>query len=514
MKKKYLIIIILFFSYSLGYSQNDGDFQSKAVGSSIWNDASTWQIYSSGVWTNAANYPGEITGTYTVTIQATHTITIPSDLSTNSMGTVLINGTLVLGDGTSNQHITTLSTKLLTINPNGKLTFSGPKVRLILPAPDAVLIIEPSGAIDGSCTNNDEIFVDTSKYATCVGSGSTTYSFGDLIAAGGTVNAKITSHTTNPVTVSGCTLINLTGGYSGTENNVTYVWKARDPNGVTTTINSGSLADNTIPTSTSYTPNLPGEFLVSLEVTTASFATNVETRTFNVVDTTNPTIICPANITVNNTPGTCGAAVTYTAPVGTDNCSGATTTQTAGFASGATFPVGVTTNTFMVTDAAGLTASCSFTVTVIDNQVPTIATLTAISVNSDAGVCTYDSSQLTEPTASDNCTTVTVTRSPASLVKGPNTVTWTATDAAGLMASSTQTVTVVDTQAPTIATLTAISVNADAGVCTYDSSQLTAPTASDNCTTVTVTRSPASLVKGSNTVTWTATDAAGLTASS
>jgi hypothetical protein len=69
------------------------------------------------------------------------------------------------------------------------------------------------------------------------------------------------------------------------------------------------------------------------------------------------------------------------------------------------------------------------------------------------------------PSTSDNCTTVTVTRSPASLVKGPNTVTWTATDGNNT-ATSTQTVT-VDNQVPTIATLTAISVSADSGVCTY-----------------------------------------------
>jgi uncharacterized cupin superfamily protein len=56
--------------------------------------------------------------------------------------------------------------------------------------------------------------------------------------------------------------------------------------------------------------------------------------------------------------------VTYTTPVGTDNCTGQTTTQTAGLASGSTFPVGTTTNTFKVTDAAGLMATCSFTVRV------------------------------------------------------------------------------------------------------------------------------------------------------
>jgi hypothetical protein len=113
--------------------------------------------------------------------------------------------------------------------------------------------------------------------------------------------------------------------------------------------------------------------------------------------------------------------------------------------------------------------------------------------------------------ALDNCTTVT--RSPASLVKGPNTVTWTATDGNNNTATSTQTVTVVDNQVPTIATLTAISVSADSGVCTYDSSHQplqALPIIVQRC----VTRSPASLVKGPNTVTWTATDGNNNTATS
>jgi hypothetical protein len=149
-----------------------------------------------------------------------------------------------------------------------------------------------------------------------------------------------------------------------------------------------------------------------------------------------------------------------------------------------------------------------------DTSVPTIATLSAISVNEDAGVCTYASSQLTAPTTSDNCSVASVVASPASLIPGANTVTWTVTDASGLTATSTQTVTVIDTQNPTIATLSAISVNEDTGVCTYASSQLTAPTVADNCSVVSVIASPASLVAGANTVTWTVTDASGLTATS
>ena len=58
----------------------------------------------------------------------------------------------------------------------------------------------------------------------------------------------------------------------------------------------------------------------------------------------------------------------------------ASVTQTAGLASGATFPIGTTTNTFVVTDASGNTETCSFTVTVNDNEKPTINCPANISV--------------------------------------------------------------------------------------------------------------------------------------
>jgi hypothetical protein len=84
-----------------------------------------------------------------------------------------------------------------------------------------------------------------------------------------------------------------------------------------------------------------------------------------VADNTPPTITCPENISI-----LCGAVVTYTAPVGTENCAGSTTTLTAGLESGATFPVGITTQTYTVTDGGGNTDSCSFTVTIEDNEPP------------------------------------------------------------------------------------------------------------------------------------------------
>jgi gliding motility-associated-like protein len=87
-----------------------------------------------------------------------------------------------------------------------------------------------------------------------------------------------------------------------------------------------------------------------------------------VTDNTSPVFSnCPADII------SCNPVITFTAPVGTDNCSGATTIQTdvTGLTSGSTFPIGTTTITYTSTDAAGNISTCSFDVTV--NATPTTA---------------------------------------------------------------------------------------------------------------------------------------------
>lgn len=90
-----------------------------------------------------------------------------------------------------------------------------------------------------------------------------------------------------------------------------------------------------------------------------------------VVDTQPPQISCPAAITVMNTHGACVGSAPYTAPVGTDNCPGATTHQSAGTV-GYVFAVGTSLVSYSVTDAASHTASCDFNVTVVDNEPPVI----------------------------------------------------------------------------------------------------------------------------------------------
>src|SRR4029453_8400436 len=96
--------------------------------------------------------------------------------------------------------------------------------------------------------------------------------------------------------------------------------------------------------------------------TTGACGTATQSATL-ALDSAPPAISCPSNITVDPTCPS-GAVVTYTPPVGTDNCSGVTTVRTAGLASGSLFPIGTTTVTYTATDTSGNSASCSFTVTV------------------------------------------------------------------------------------------------------------------------------------------------------
>ena len=107
-------------------------------------------------------------------------------------------------------------------------------------------------------------------------------------------------------------------------------------------------------------------------------------QTVTVNDTENPVISCPTDIVLE---ATCplGANAVYTTPVGTDNCPGATTTRTAGLASGSTFPIGTTTVTHRVTDASGNTASCSFNVTVLTPQAVIQNLITSVSNSSLTG---------------------------------------------------------------------------------------------------------------------------------
>src|SRR5207237_2840021 len=126
-------------------------------------------------------------------------------------------------------------------------------------------------------------------------------------------------------------------------------------------------------------------------VTTVSYtatdsAGNTATCSFNVtvLDNQAPVISgCPGNQTVMAAPGQCAATATWTSPVVSDNC-GATLGST--HVPGATFALGTTTVTYTAVDASSNSATCSFTVTVRDDQPPVLSGCPAdITVSADPG---------------------------------------------------------------------------------------------------------------------------------
>jgi hypothetical protein len=138
----------------------------------------------------------------------------------------------------------------------------------------------------------------------------------------------------------------------------------------------------------------------------------------------------PPNLNRTTDPGNCSAIVTYPAPNISDNCPGASVVCTP--QSGSTFEKGITTVNCTATDASQNTAAASFSVTVTDNERPTLISAPDVSVIAAPG--TFATTVNYSPQLSDNCPGLDVVLSPPSgsaLPVGTTTVAGRATDAAG-----------------------------------------------------------------------------------
>jgi hypothetical protein len=76
-------------------------------------------------------------------------------------------------------------------------------------------------------------------------------------------------------------------------------------------------------------------------------------------------------VVTSTAPGVCSAAVTFASPTASDACSLPVAVSTSP-ASGSVFSLGTTTVVGTAADAALNSASCPFTVTVVDNEPPTV----------------------------------------------------------------------------------------------------------------------------------------------
>ncbi|MCH2215081.1 MAG: HYR domain-containing protein [Flavobacteriales bacterium] len=224
-----------------------------------------------------------------------------------------------------------------------------------------------------------------------------------------------------------------------------------------------------------------------VEYTATDAAGNQTVCSFTVTLTEDelPEITCPADIVVSNDQGDCGAIVVYTPPVGIDNCSSPITVQIAGLGSGAFFPIGTTTETYEVVDLSGNTATCSFTITVNDNEAPVIDCPISIEASADPGLCEATVT-FPAPAFTDNCPggSIVQTNGPnsgASFIVGSTTVEFTATDDSGLQTICTFEVIVTDDEAPIITCPDDIDITLVSGACDTIVNYLPLASATDNC---------------------------------
>ena len=135
-----------------------------------------------------------------------------------------------------------------------------------------------------------------------------------------------------------------------------------------TGISASDTEDGDISSSVECTPAsgsffaLGGPVTVSCSVEDSAGASDSGTFDVTVVDTTDPTIDTPANITTT-TMNASGKVVTYTAPNASDIVDSSVDVNCAP-ASGSTFPIGPTTVTCTATDDSGNSAQSQFTVQV------------------------------------------------------------------------------------------------------------------------------------------------------
>src|SRR5207244_4440366 len=157
----------------------------------------------------------------------------------------------------------------------------------------------------------------------------------------------------------------------------------------------------------------------------------VNTFVVTINDTEPPVITCPTNLVLTADSGQCSRSNVTFFVTATDNCT--VTNLVSMPASGSTFPVGVTTVTNVATDGSGNQASCTFTVTIRDTELPVITCPGNLVLTADAGRCSRSNVTFVV-IATDNCSVTNLVSSPVSgstFPIGVTTVTNTATDNSG-----------------------------------------------------------------------------------
>jgi hypothetical protein len=217
-----------------------------------------------------------------------------------------------------------------------------------------------------------------------------------------------------------------------------------------------SLATLVTPVSVALPVAAENQSLVVVRVMTTNAAGNDELIGIDDIVVTGNCFVpcsltCPANVSTGTDFPSCAATVNYPPPTPIGNC-GAIVCAPIG---GSIFPVGITTVTctdqgFPAGPAGN--ASCSFTVTVADDDPPVLTLPAPIATGTDLGQCGATVSY--SVSASDSCGLDSLTCAPASgsfFAAGQTAVNCSALDTAGNQTQGSFDVTVTDDEPPTIA---------------------------------------------------------------
>ncbi|MFK7756687.1 MAG: FG-GAP-like repeat-containing protein, partial [Flavobacteriales bacterium] len=216
--------------------------------------------------------------------------------------------------------------------------------------------------------------------------------------------------------------------------------------------------------------------------------------------------IAPVVPTLSTITRQCSANIPV--PTTTDNCAGTvsgTTSNPTSYSAQGTYSI-----TWTFNDGNGNSSVATQSVVINDTTNPITPSLPNLT-----GQCSVTA---TAPTTTDNCAgTITGTTSnPLTYsAQGTHTITWTFNDGNGNSTTANQTVTINDTNNPTISCPSNVTINANAAGCRGNVT-VPVPTVNDNCSATTLTNSfngsanaSGNYPIGTTTVNWTVTDAAG-----
>ncbi len=351
---------------------------------------------------------------------------------------------------------------------------------------------DPGASAVDACAGTLPVTGSGSVNTAVIGDCTLTYTAADASGNTGTVTRTVrVVDSTAPVIV-------LNEGPSSVECHSTFT----DPGAIATDACAGSV---TVIANGALDANVPGAYTLTYTATDLSGNTATATRTVTVRDSTPPVVTLNglADSTVE-----CQSSFTDEGASAADSCAGSVPVSATGSVDPNT--LGTYILSYKATDAAGNSSSATRTVRVVDTAAPTIALLGANPLILECHTVFSDPGAAANDVCAGNLTP-TVSGELDANTPGSYTLTYTATDPSGNFASATRTVQVNDTIAPQITLV-------DAAMMTIEChGSFTDPgaTATDTCAgvvQVTTTGSVDANTPGNYTLTYTATDPSGNTA--